>query len=108
MGYGIARTYQQHLQGEHGMTEWAMRLRSSRLVRGLAFWLAFQTAFAAPLASAAELVASSAHATAAVPGTPDATGVGNVPAPSAAVTLDPNAITQPALGHRLRRSRRPR
>jgi hypothetical protein len=97
MGYGIARTYQQHLQGEHGMTEWAMRLRSSRLVRGLAFWLAFQTAFAAPLASAAELVASSAHATAAAPGTPDATGVGNVPAPSAAVTLDPNAITQPPL-----------
>jgi hypothetical protein len=74
-----------------------MRLRSSRLVRGLAFWLAFQTAFAAPLASAAELVASSAHAAAAPPGTPDATGVGNVPAPSAAVILDPNAITQPVL-----------
>jgi len=73
-----------------------MRLRSRRLVRGLACWLAFQTAFAAPLASAAGLVASSARATA-PPGTPDATGVGNVPAPSAAVPFDPNAIVQPAL-----------
>ena len=73
-----------------------LRLRSRRLVRGLACWLAFQTAFAAPLASAAGLVASSARATAA-PGTADATGVGNVPAPSAAVPFDPNAIVQPAL-----------
>ena len=78
------------------MTGWAMRLRSRRLVRGLACWLAFQTAFAAPLASAAGLVASSARATP-PPGTPDATGVGNVPAPSAAVPFDPNAIVQPAL-----------
>jgi hypothetical protein len=37
-----------------------------------------------------------ARATAA-PGTADATGVGNVPAPSAAVPFDPNAIVQPAL-----------
>jgi hypothetical protein len=85
------------LQGEHGMTGWALRLRSSRLVRGLALWLAFQTAFAVPLASAAELVAGAPHGATAPPGTPDATGVGNVPAPSAAVPLDPNAITQPAL-----------
>jgi len=96
MGKGIAQTQTQHSQSERGMTGWAMRLRSRRLVRGLACWLAFQTAFAAPLASAAGLVASSARATA-PPGTPDATGVGNVPAPSAAVPFDPNAIVQPAL-----------
>jgi hypothetical protein len=98
MGKGIAQTHTQHLQSGRGMTGWAMRLRlrSRRLVRGLACWLAFQTAFAAPLASAAGLVASSARATAA-PGTADATGVGNVPAPSAAVPFDPNAIVQPAL-----------
>jgi cellulose synthase operon protein B len=96
MGNGIAQTHTQYLQSERGMTGWATRLRSRRLVRGLACWLAFQTALAAPLASAAGLVASSARATAA-PGTPDATGVGNVPAPSAAVPFDPNAIVQPAL-----------
>jgi len=96
MGNGIAQTHTQYLQSEGGMTGWATRLRSRRLVRGLACWLAFQTALAAPLASAAGLVASSARATAA-PGTPDATGVGNVPAPSAAVPFDPNAIVQPAL-----------
>ena len=96
MGKGIAQTRIQDLQSERGMTGWATRLRSRRLVRGLACWLAFQTGFAAPLASAAGLVASSARATAA-PGTPDATGAGNVPPPSAAVPFDPNAIVQPAL-----------
>jgi len=96
MGKGIARTTTQHLQSGRGMTGWATRLRSRRLVRGLACWLALQTAFAAPLASAAGLVASSARV-AAPPGTPDATGVGNVPAPSAAVPFDPNAIVQPVL-----------
>ncbi|HEV3424817.1 MAG TPA: cellulose biosynthesis cyclic di-GMP-binding regulatory protein BcsB [Paraburkholderia sp.] len=78
------------------MTEWTTRLRSHRLVRGLACWLALQTALAAPLAAAADLVASSPGAVS-LPGTPVATGVGSVPAPSAAVPLDPNAIIQPAL-----------
>ncbi|WP_260858294.1 cellulose biosynthesis cyclic di-GMP-binding regulatory protein BcsB [Paraburkholderia sp. BCC1885] len=90
------------------MTGWATRLRSRRLVRALACWLAVQTALAAPLAAAAEVVAASARGAtsgAATSGTTagaaanpaDATGVGNVPAPSAAVPFDPNAITQPAL-----------
>jgi hypothetical protein len=96
MGKGIAQTDFKHLQGERGMTEWTTRLRSHRLVRGLACWLALQTALAAPLAAAADLVASSPGAVS-LPGTPVATGVGSVPAPSAAVPLDPNAIIQPAL-----------
>nr|WP_244106066.1 cellulose biosynthesis cyclic di-GMP-binding regulatory protein BcsB [Paraburkholderia phenazinium] len=78
------------------MTGGATPLRSRRLVRALACWLALQTAFAAPLAAAAGLAASSPRAVA-PPGTPVATGVGNVPAPSAAVPLDPNTINQPAL-----------
>ncbi|SDG25319.1 cellulose biosynthesis cyclic di-GMP-binding regulatory protein BcsB [Paraburkholderia phenazinium] len=96
MGKGIAQTHTQHLQGERGMTGGATPLRSRRLVRALACWLALQTAFAAPLAAAAGLAASSPRAVA-PPGTPVATGVGNVPAPSAAVPLDPNTINQPAL-----------
>ena len=96
MGKGIAQIQTQHLQGERGMTGWTTRLRSRRLVRGLACWLALQSAVAAPLAAAADFVASSPRAVA-PPGTPVATGVGNVPAPSAAVPLDPNAISQPAL-----------
>jgi hypothetical protein len=101
MGKRIAQTRIRPLPGECDMTEWATRLRSRRLIRGLACWLAFQTAFAAPLASAAELVASSTHVAAApgtpgTPGLPGATGVGNVPAPGPAVPFDPNAIVQPA------------
>ncbi|MGB8415392.1 hypothetical protein, partial [Paraburkholderia sp.] len=38
------------------------RLGSQRLMRGLACWLALQTALAAPLASAAEVALSSASA----------------------------------------------
>jgi hypothetical protein len=95
------------------MTGRATRLRSRHLVRALACWLALQTSFAAPLASAAgaaDAVASGTATAAATgvtgslpshvvapPGTPSATGVGNVPAPSAAVPFDPNTIAQPAL-----------
>jgi cellulose synthase operon protein B len=74
----------------------ATHLRSHRFVRALACWLALQTAFAAPMAAAAELAASSPRAIA-PPGTPVATGVGNVPAPGPAVPFDAAAIIQPAL-----------
>ncbi|MFP3271025.1 MAG: cellulose biosynthesis cyclic di-GMP-binding regulatory protein BcsB [Paraburkholderia sp.] len=74
----------------------ATRLRSRRLVRALACWLALQTAFAAPLAAAAGFAASSPRAVA-PPGTPVATGVGNVPAPGPAVLFDATALAQPAL-----------
>ncbi|KAA1012910.1 cellulose biosynthesis cyclic di-GMP-binding regulatory protein BcsB [Paraburkholderia panacisoli] len=84
------------------------RRASQRLMRGLACWLALQTALAAPLASAAE-VAAAALSGGAAPATGQgaanqpaaapraATGVGNVPAPSPAVAFDPNAIQQPQL-----------
>ncbi|MFL9867590.1 cellulose biosynthesis cyclic di-GMP-binding regulatory protein BcsB [Paraburkholderia fungorum] len=89
------------------------RSRTQRLTRGLACWLALQTALAAPLASAAEMVAaaagtmsgsasaSQAGLTAAAQGQAPAarvaTGVGSVPAPSPAVAYDPNAIAQAQL-----------
>jgi cellulose synthase operon protein B len=116
MGKGIAQLQNKHSHSERGTTGWTTRLRSNRLARGLAFWLALQTALTAPLAAfaadagtstgAAAGVGASAAATGTVsssprnvapPGTAVATGVGNVPPPSAAVTFDPNAITQPAL-----------
>ena len=82
--------------------------RSPRLMRGIACWLALQTALAAPLASAAEVFAaaaggaSAAAASVAASGPAAATatvatGVGNVPAPTAAVPFDPNTIVQPQL-----------
>ncbi|NMM01354.1 cellulose biosynthesis cyclic di-GMP-binding regulatory protein BcsB [Paraburkholderia sp. RP-4-7] len=84
------------------------RPRSQRLMRGVACWLALQTALAAPLASAAEVAAaamsgasaSQAGQAAAAQGAPAArvaTGVGSVPAPSAAVPYDPNTIAQAQL-----------
>ncbi|WP_144113426.1 cellulose biosynthesis cyclic di-GMP-binding regulatory protein BcsB [Paraburkholderia sp. BCC1886] len=109
------------------------RPASPRFMRGVACWLALQTALSAlavPLASAAETVAATtggagnssstgnsgnartaapaAGATLAAPlpggpvggsagATSVATGMGSVPAPSPAVTYDPNAIAQPQL-----------
>ncbi|WP_144148713.1 cellulose biosynthesis cyclic di-GMP-binding regulatory protein BcsB [Paraburkholderia sp. BCC1884] len=88
---------------------------SQRLMRGLACWLALQTALAAPLASAAEVMAAASGgnsetrmaagttgtatpATAAAPTpAPAATGVGSVPAPTAAVPYDPNTLAQAQL-----------
>jgi hypothetical protein len=67
------------------------RSGSRRLMRGLACWLALQTALAAPLASAAEVVAAAGASAA------PAAGVGSVPAPSPAVLFDPNGIQQPQL-----------
>ncbi|MGP8434890.1 cellulose biosynthesis cyclic di-GMP-binding regulatory protein BcsB [Paraburkholderia fungorum] len=91
----------------------AGRPRSQRLMRGLACWLALQTALAAPLASAAEAIAAATSGASAAPagqavapqsqqgqGAPAArvaTGVGSVPAPSPAVPYDPAAITQAQL-----------
>ncbi|USU19686.1 cellulose biosynthesis cyclic di-GMP-binding regulatory protein BcsB [Paraburkholderia fungorum] len=91
----------------------AGRPRSQRLMRGLACWLALQTALAAPLASAAEAIAAAMNGASAAPagqavaaqsqqgqGAPAArvaTGVGSVPAPSPAVPYDPAAITQAQL-----------
>jgi hypothetical protein len=81
------------------------RPRSQRLTRGLACWLALQTALAAPLASAAEVALSGTSASQAgqvataqsAPAVRVATGVGSVPAPSAAVPYDPNTIAQAQL-----------
>jgi hypothetical protein len=79
---------------------------SQRLMRGLAFWLALQTALAAPLASAAEVLAaagkadtnlSTSSSQTAAAGARAATGTAGMPPPSAAVPLDPNAIEQPQL-----------
>lgn len=91
----------------------AGRPRSQGLMRGLACWLALQTALAAPLASAAEAIAAATSGASAAPagqavapqsqqgqGAPAArvaTGVGSVPAPSPAVPYDPAAITQAQL-----------
>ncbi|SFT57306.1 cellulose biosynthesis cyclic di-GMP-binding regulatory protein BcsB [Paraburkholderia aspalathi] len=97
--------------GRNGMETEARlfgRPRSKRLMRGLACWLALQTALAAPLASAVEVAAaamSGASASQASPaaGAPGAaaarvaTGVGSVPAPSVAVLYDPNALAQAQL-----------
>ncbi|MCC8394627.1 cellulose biosynthesis cyclic di-GMP-binding regulatory protein BcsB [Paraburkholderia sp. MMS20-SJTR3] len=80
------------------------------LMRGLACWLALQTALAAPLAAFAPLAAA-APATAAKSATgaatasganaaqtpQSATGVGNVAPPGPAVQFDANAIAQGAL-----------
>ncbi|MDE1008397.1 MAG: cellulose biosynthesis cyclic di-GMP-binding regulatory protein BcsB [Paraburkholderia fungorum] len=91
----------------------AGRPRSQRLMRGLACWLALQTALAAPLASAAEVIAAAMSGASAAqagqvvaaqaqpgqgaPAARGATGVGSVPAPSPAVPYDPTAITQAQL-----------
>ncbi|MCC8404097.1 cellulose biosynthesis cyclic di-GMP-binding regulatory protein BcsB [Paraburkholderia sp. MMS20-SJTN17] len=78
-------------------------LRSRRVMRGVACWLALQTALASvsPLAEAATPAAKPAPDAAATAGAPQpaqvATGVGNVPAPGPAVPFDPNAIAQGAL-----------
>ncbi|OAJ62530.1 cellulose synthase regulator BcsB [Paraburkholderia ginsengiterrae] len=83
------------------------RPRSQRLMRGIACWLALQTALAAPLATAAEAVAAATGGASAAralqgapqgaPAAPVATGVGSVPAPSPAVPYDPNTLAQPQL-----------
>ncbi|WP_233835903.1 cellulose biosynthesis cyclic di-GMP-binding regulatory protein BcsB [Paraburkholderia sp. ZP32-5] len=99
-----------HGRGRTGSPSQSLAHRGSRRVmRGLACWLALQTALAAPLASFMPLAeAAPAAATAASPAktadgaapaqtTQVATGVGNVPAPSPAVPYDPNAIAQGAL-----------
>ncbi|WP_168791160.1 cellulose biosynthesis cyclic di-GMP-binding regulatory protein BcsB [Paraburkholderia aromaticivorans] len=83
---------------------------SQRLMRGLACWLALQTALAAPLASAAEVVVaatggasaadavqSAAGSVQSKPAAPVATGVGTASAPGPAVPYDPNALAQPQL-----------
>ncbi|MEX3634207.1 cellulose biosynthesis cyclic di-GMP-binding regulatory protein BcsB [Paraburkholderia sp. BR14320] len=80
---------------------------SRRIMRGVACWLALQTALAsfvplayaaAPAAAPASKPAPAAAATAGAAQSPQvATGVGNVPAPSAAVPFDPNAIAQDQL-----------
>jgi hypothetical protein len=91
----------------------AGRPRSQGLMRGLACWLALQTALAAPLASAAEAIAAATSGASAAqagqvvaaqsqqgqgaPAARVATGVGSVPAPSPAVPYDPAAITQAQL-----------
>jgi cellulose synthase operon protein B len=101
MGKGIAQRQNKPSHRERGTTGWATHLRASRLARALACWLALQGAatagLAAPPAAAAADAVSSAPRKVAPPGTQVATGVGNVPAPSAAVPFDPNTITQPAL-----------
>lgn len=88
---------------------------SQRLMRGLACWLALQTALAAPLATAAEVVAASVaangtdaaqNAAGSVQSKPlapnvlnvtTATGAGTASAPGPAVPYDPNALAQPQL-----------
>lgn len=119
----MAKAHNERSRDERGGTEPAARRfagpGSQRLMRGLACWLALQTALAAPLVSvaeAAEAVAAvanpaagstagsaQARATAGVqsapsaPSAPVATGVGSVPAPSPAVPYDPNTLAQAAL-----------
>ncbi|QQC67255.1 cellulose biosynthesis cyclic di-GMP-binding regulatory protein BcsB [Paraburkholderia ginsengisoli] len=83
------------------------RTASTRLMRGLACWLALQTALAAPLAplaAAAEAAAaassggtSATRAATQAGAVRTATGVGSVPAPGPALPFDPNAIPQPQL-----------
>jgi hypothetical protein len=88
------------------------RAGSQRLMRGIACWLAVQTALTAPLASAAQALAASGSvstgssqtaaagattASAASAGARVATGTPGMAPPSAAVPLDPNAIEQPQL-----------
>jgi hypothetical protein len=102
MGNGMAKDHDrqdQRVHGKRGMTGRTGRLRSRRLARALACWLALQTALAGPLASLAAAAdpAASLPPGATLPGAPLAVGVGNVPAPSAAVPFDPNALAQPAL-----------
>jgi cellulose synthase operon protein B len=81
------------LEDERGAGQAATGPRSRPLVRALAFWLALQTALAGPLVS----LAAAASTPAVAPMPQVATGVGSVPAPSAAVPLNPATIQQPAL-----------
>ncbi|RDK00969.1 cellulose biosynthesis cyclic di-GMP-binding regulatory protein BcsB [Paraburkholderia lacunae] len=111
--------------GRSGMKSETCRsghIRSQRLMRGLACWLALQTALTAPLASAAEAVAAASSRAGAETGTNTgtntgtstgtagaaapaahtgaatvATGVGSVRAPGPAVPFDPNTIAQAPL-----------
>ncbi|CAH2788780.1 MAG: Cyclic di-GMP binding protein precursor [uncultured Paraburkholderia sp.] len=92
----------------------ASKPRASRLARGVACWLALQTALAAPLASVAEAAATNVGsntantvarsaanpvANSAAKGAADlaATGTGNVPPPSPAVPYDAAMIAQAPL-----------
>ncbi|NYH14421.1 hypothetical protein GGD41_001649 [Paraburkholderia bryophila] len=116
----MAKAHNERSRDERGGMEPAARRfagpGSQRLMRGLACWLALQTALAAPLVSiagAAEAVAAATGSTQAgstqtratagtqaTPGTPTAlvaTGVGSVPAPGPAVPYDPNTLAQAAL-----------
>jgi hypothetical protein len=95
-----------HERGRTGLqtlqTHRVGRTGSQRLMRGLACWLALQTALTAPLASAAEVVAAAVGGANAAPAATQqaaqvATSTGGVPAPGPAVPLDPNAIPQPQL-----------
>jgi hypothetical protein len=97
-----------HGRGRTGSpSQWLARRGSRRVMRGLACWLALQTALAAPLASFVPLAAAAPAAPANAAKTTDAaapaqtaqvaTGVGNVPAPGPAVPFDPNAIAQGSL-----------
>ena len=99
--------------GTHPDRRFFGRPGSQRLMRGIACWLALQTALAAPLASAAEALAASgsvstsssqgAAGQTAAPGATApagarvATGTPGMPPPSAAVPLDHNTIEQPQL-----------
>jgi hypothetical protein len=74
------------------------RARARRVARALACWLMLQTV-ATPFAQAADATqaADGAPRAAASTGTDGATAAGDVPAPSAARPLDPQAGQQPAL-----------
>ncbi|MFL9885544.1 cellulose biosynthesis cyclic di-GMP-binding regulatory protein BcsB [Paraburkholderia agricolaris] len=117
MGNRMAKSNVERSHHERGGMKAQARLagrpRSQRLMRGLACWLALQTALAAPLASAAEVIAAAVSGASAAqagqvvaaqaqpgqgaPAARVATGVGSVPAPSPAVPYDPTAITQAQL-----------
>lgn len=117
MGNRMAKSNVERSHHERGGMKAQARLagrpRSQRLMRGLACWLALQTALAAPLASAAEVIAAAMSGASAAqagqvvaaqaqpgqgaPAARGATGVGSVPAPSPAVPYDPTAITQAQL-----------
>ncbi|WP_153141170.1 cellulose biosynthesis cyclic di-GMP-binding regulatory protein BcsB [Paraburkholderia agricolaris] len=117
MGNRMAKSNVERSHHERGGMKAQARLagrpRSQGLMRGLACWLALQTALTAPLASAAEVIAAAMSGASAAqagqvvaaqaqqgqgaPAARVATGVGSVPAPSPAVPYDPTAITQAQL-----------
>jgi hypothetical protein len=73
--------------------------RSRPFVRGVACWLALHIALAGPLATLAVAapLPDAANASNAASASGEATGVGAVPAPSAAVPFNPATLVQPAL-----------